>query len=179
MGCASCKMAGATLLALIITWGGATVFAEQSRLVGQIVDFDRTAGTCEVELQQGGGGFTTLHLHDAMWALKKMEVGDYIDAIVIKENDKLVAQEVALRLGPVPEIDLLQGTISKVDRRHRAVEVTIIPGGKVDVLHFDESTAETLGQIKLGDRVEARVETVLEKQGPKRMIRVLVIGMGP
>jgi hypothetical protein len=162
-------------------WGWSPALADQQRLSGQVVDFDRSAGTCELELQQGsGGGFTTVHLdHDAMWAMKKMEVGDFIEASVVKENDKLVAKEVALRMGPVPEIDSLQGTVTKLNRRDYSIEVKVSPGGKEELLYLDPSSQAAIGDLKAGDRIEARVETVLEKKGPKRVIRVLVVGMGP
>ena len=167
-----------TALLLIAWWG--TAWAEQTSLTGQVVDFNKEAGTCELELQQGTGGFTTLHLdHDTMWVMKKMEVGDFIEASVAKEDGKLVAKEVALRIGPVPEIDALQGTVSKLNRRDASIEVTISPGGKEEVLHLDPSSQAAIGELKVGDRIEARVETVLEKKGPKRVIRVLVVGMGP
>lgn len=169
------------MLCVCLGWGVGVAVADQQRLTGLVVDFNRDAGTCEIEVLGGsGGGFTTLHLdHDAMWALKKMEVGDYLEAVVVKENEKLVAKEVSLRIGPVAEIDLLQGVVTKIDRRKHRIELKVMPGEKEEVLYLGEDVVGILRELKVGDRVEARVETVLEKHGPRRDVRVLVIGMGP
>lgn len=154
-----------------------TALAQVSNMTGQVMDFDKTAHTLEVELQRGD--FATLYLDKgAQWVLQKVDIGDRINAVVEKQDARLVVKEITLQIGPGVQIDSVQGVVAKVNRRAHSIEVKTA-ADKEEVLYLDMSSLAILGKLAVGDRIEARVETVIEAGGPKKVIRVIVVGSGP
>jgi hypothetical protein len=166
--------------AAVVFLGGMGVvaaFAQVSNMTGQVMDFDKSAGTLEVELQRGD--FATLYLEkNSHWIFQKVDVGDRVHALVSKENNRLVVKEITLQIGPGVQIDSVQGTVSKVNRRAHSIEVKT-SADKEEVLYLDLDSLAVLGKVAVGDRIEARVETLIEAGGPKKVIRVIVVGSGP
>ncbi len=157
--------------------GAVAAFAQVSNMTGQVMDFDKSAGMLEVELQRGD--FATLHLDkNAQWVLKKVDIGDRVHVTVEKQDSRLVVKEITLQIGPSVQIDSVQGIVSKVNRRNHSIEVKTT-GDKEEVLYLDLDSLSALGKLAVGDRIEARVETVIEAGGPKKGIRVIVVGSGP
>lgn len=164
---------GVTLLA----GTAVTALAQVSSMTGQVMDFDKSAGTLEVELQRGD--FATLYLEkNSHWIFQKVDIGDRVHATVAKENNRLVVKEITLQIGPGVQIDSVQGVVSKVNRRAHSIEVKTA-ADKEEVLYLDLDSLSALGKLAVGDRIEARVETVIEAGGPKKVIRVIVVGSGP
>lgn len=164
---------GATLLA----GTAVTAFAQVSTMTGQVMDFDKSAGTLEVELQRGD--FATLYLEKySHWIFQKVDIGDRVHATVEKQNNRLLVKEITLQIGPGVQIDSVQGVVSKVNRRNHSIEVKTT-GDKEEVLYLDLDSLSALGKLAVGDRIEARVETVIEAGGPRKVIRVIIVGSGP
>lgn len=178
------KWSGGLLKALVFGLavalvGGVTksAVAQVSSMTGQVMDFDKSAGTLEVELQRGD--FATFYLDkNAQWVLQKVDIGDRVHVTVEKQDSRLVVKEITLQIGPGVQIDSVQGVVSKVNRRNHSIEVKTT-GAKEEVLYLDLSSLAILGKVAVGDRIEARVETVIEAGGPRKVIRVIIVGSGP
>jgi hypothetical protein len=165
-------LAAALLGGLVVT-----AAAQVSSMTGQVMDFDKSAGTLEVELQRGD--FATLYLEkNSHWIFQKVDIGDRVHATVEKQNNRLLVKEITLQIGPGVQIDSVQGVVTKVNRRAHSLEVKTA-ADKEEVLYLDLDALSVLGKVAVGDRIEARVETVIEAGGPKKVIRVIVVGSGP
>ena len=166
------------MIAIALLSGGVVVpaLAEETRMVGFVMDVDKTAATLEVERHQGD--FVTLHLsEEARWILKKVEVGDRVHAVAENQGGRLVAKEVSFQIGPAVQIDHIQGTVTKLNPRDHSIEVKTSVGTD-EVLYLDQNSLGILSRLAAGDGIEARVETVIEEGGSRKVIRTILIGKG-
>ena len=156
---------------------GVPALAEVTKMVGFVMDVDKTAATLEVERQEGD--FVTLHLgEEAQWILKKVEVGDRVHATAETQDGRLVAKEISFQIGPAVQIDMVQGIVTKMNPRDHSIEVKTLVGTD-EVLYLDKNSLGIFGRLSAGDGIEARVETVIEKDGTRKVIRTILIGKGP
>ena len=152
-------------------------FAEVTRMVGFVMDVDKGTATLEIEHQRGD--FLTLHLDEgAKWVLKKLEVGDRVHVVVENQGGRLVVKEISFQIGPAVQVDMVQGVVTRMNPRDHSIEVKTSVGTE-EVLYLDQASLRILARLAVGDGIEARVETVIEEGGSRKVIRTILIGKGP
>lgn len=148
-----------------------------SLITGFVMEVDKAAATLEVERQRGD--FTTLYLDkEARWVLKKVDIGDRVHAFVVNQDGRLVVKEISFQIGPAVQMDIVQGIVTRTNPRGHSIEVKTSLGTD-EVLYLDQNSLGILARLAAGDQIEARVETIIEEGGARKVIRTILIGKGP
>ncbi len=168
-------MAIALLVGLVT---GVPAMAEEPSLItGFVMDVDKSSATLEIERQRGD--FTTLYLDQgARWVLKKVDIGDRVHALVVNQGGRLVAKEISFQIGPAVQMDIIQGIVTRMSPRNHSIEVKTSLGTD-EVLYLDLNSLGIFARLAAGDKIETRVETVIEEGGARKVIRTILIGKGP
>ena len=167
-----------TAIVLLTGVGNAmAALGQDSKLiVAFVMDIDKSAGTLEVERQRGD--FTTLYLSkETRWVLKKLDIGDRIHAAVVNIGGRLVVKDISFQIGPAVQMDIIQGTVTRLNPRNHSIEVKTSLGTD-EVLYLDQHSLRAFGRLATGDVIEVRVETVIEEGGSKQVVRTILIGKG-